>query len=112
MNPTDPRRGTPLARRGCQRFCLAFVLLGTGGENWRRGQNRTIQWTSSGVAGNVRIDLARDGTNYTERLAGSTVNDSVDRWTVTGPPTNSARIRFCTVDLSVSDAGDGVFRVR
>lgn len=83
-----------------------------GRENWRVGQNRTIQWTSTGVAGNVRIDLARDGTSYTEQIAGSTVNDGVDLWSVTGPATTSARIRVCTTDLAVCDASDGVFRIR
>ena len=83
-----------------------------GGENWRHGQNRTIQWTSAGVAGSVRIDLARDGANYTETIAASTVNDGVDVWTVTGPATTSARIRVCTVDLSICDASNAMFRIR
>jgi Calx-beta domain len=83
-----------------------------GGENWRRGQSRTIQWTSTGVTGSVRIDLARDGVNYTETIAGSTANDGVDRWTVTGPATNTARIRVCTVDLAVCDASNAAFRIR
>jgi hypothetical protein len=30
------------------------------------------------VVGNVRIDLARDGANYMETMAASTVNDGVD----------------------------------
>ena len=88
------------------------VVSPNGGENWRRGQTRTIQWTSAGVTGSVRIDLARDGTNYTETIAGNTVNDGVDRWTVTLPATTSARIRVCTVDLSVCDTSNGVFRIR
>ena len=88
------------------------VLSPNGRENWKIGQSKQIQWTSSGVAGSVRIDLARDGTNFTEQLAGSTTNDGVDLWAVTGPATTSARIRVCTVDLTVCDASDGVFRIR
>jgi hypothetical protein len=88
------------------------VLSPNGRENWKIGQSKQIQWTSTGVAGSVRIDLARDGTNFTEQLAGSTTNDGVDLWAVTGPATNSARIRVCTVDLTVCDASDGVFRIR
>jgi len=88
------------------------VLSPNGGENWRHGQTKTIQWTASGAVGNVRIDLARDGTNYTETIAADTVNDGVDRWTVTGPATTPAKIRVCTVDLGVCDASNGVFRIR
>jgi hypothetical protein len=88
------------------------VVSPNGGENWRRGQTRTIQWTATGVTGSVRIDLARDGVNYTETIAGNTVNDGVDRWTVTGPATSSARIRVCTVDLAVCDASNGLFKIR
>jgi hypothetical protein len=88
------------------------VVSPNGGENWRSGQKRTIQWTSSGVTGPVRIDLARDGVNYTETIAASTTNDGVDRWTVTGPATSTARIRVCTVNLAVCDGSNGVFRIR
>jgi hypothetical protein len=88
------------------------VLSPNGGENWRHGQTKTIQWTASGAVGNVRIDLARDGTNYTETIAADTVNDGVHRWPVTGPATTTAKIRVCTVDLGVCDATNGVFRIR
>jgi hypothetical protein len=88
------------------------VLDPNGGENWRAGQARNIQWRSAGVPGSVRIDLARDGVHFTETIAGATTNDGVDRWTVTGPATSTARIRVCTIDLTVCDASDGVFRIR
>jgi len=88
------------------------VLDPNGGENWREGQSRNIQWTSSGVVGNVRIDLARDGVNFTETIAGATANDGVDRWKVTGPATTSARIRVCTTDLAVCDTSNATFRIR
>ena len=88
------------------------VLNPDGGENWKSGQARNIQWSSVGVVGSVRIDLARDGVNFTESIAGATSNDGVDRWTVTGPATSSARIRVCTVDLTVCDASNGVFKIR
>jgi hypothetical protein len=88
------------------------VVSPNGGENWRHGQRRTIQWSSVGVPGNVRIDLARDGTNYSESIAASTGNDGVDTWTVSGPPTNTARIRVCTVDLGVCDTSNATFKIR
>jgi hypothetical protein len=89
-----------------------MVLNPDGGENWRAGQTRNIQWSSVGVVGSVRIDLARDGVNFSDSIAGATANDGVDRWTVTGPATSSARIRVCTVDLTVCDASNGVFKIR
>ena len=87
------------------------VVNPNGRENWKIGQSRQIQWTSSGVTGAVRIDLARNGTNFTEAIAASTVNDGVDVWSVTGPATTNARIRICTTDLTVCHASDGVFRI-
>jgi hypothetical protein len=60
----------------------------------------------------ARAHRSRDGVNYTETIAASTTNDGVDRWTVTGPATSTARIRVCTVNLAVCDGSNGVFRIR
>ena len=68
--------------------------------------------TSAGMTGDVRIELARDGVSFTESIAGATANDGVDRWTITGPATGSARIRVCTTDLAVCDSSNGTFRIR
>jgi hypothetical protein len=34
-----------------------------GGENWTHGTTKTITWTSSGLTGNVKLDLYRNGTD-------------------------------------------------
>lgn len=74
------------------------VKLGipNGGETWPIGSIRRIEWTST-VAGNVRIDLSRDGGGSWTTLFPDLLNDGAHNWTVTGPATSQARVRACTV---------------
>jgi len=38
------------------------VLAPNGGESWRRGENRVITWSASGISGNVTIELLQGET--------------------------------------------------
>ena len=38
------------------------VLAPNGGETWRRGENRVITWSASGISGNVTIELLQGET--------------------------------------------------
>jgi hypothetical protein len=74
------------------------VTSPAGGESWPVGSSQTIQWNSSLVSGNVKMELSRNGgTTYTEVLAASTSNDGSESWTVSGPATTQARIRVSSV---------------
>lgn len=87
------------------------VTAPNGGETWPIGSTQTIQWTSTGVNGDVKIELSRDGgTTWTETLFASTPNDESEAWPVTGLVTPQARIRISSVSApSISDVSDGNF---
>jgi uncharacterized repeat protein (TIGR01451 family)/uncharacterized repeat protein (TIGR02543 family) len=86
------------------------VTSPNGGEHWNTGSIRTITWTSSGVTGNVRIDISRDGGSSWSVIITNTANDGSLSWTVAGPATTQARIRVSsTSDGSVWDMSNGNF---
>ncbi len=55
------------------------VLSPNGGEAWRINRKYRIAWTSSGVKGNVRIELSRNGGSW-QTLFASTANDGAVDW--------------------------------
>jgi len=89
------------------------VLSPNGGETWPIGTTQAIQWSSTGITGNVRIELSRNGgVTYNEVLAASTANDGSENWTVTGPATSQARIRISSLsNPGVVDASNANFTV-
>jgi uncharacterized repeat protein (TIGR01451 family) len=89
------------------------VLKPNGGESWKINSSKTIQWTSSGVSGNVRIELSRNGGTSWETLFAGTPNDGSQSWKVTGTATTTARIKVTSVnDPSASDVSNGDFVIR
>ena len=89
------------------------LTVPNGGEIWPIGATRTIRWNSSGVSGNVRIQLSRNGGASWTTLFSSTANDGVQNWTVTGPATTQTRLRVNSVNVpSVADASNGNFTLR
>jgi hypothetical protein len=59
------------------------VTSPNGREVWDIGSVQTIRWTSTGITGNVRIDLSRDGGSTWTTIISSTPNDGSEQWTVT-----------------------------
>ncbi len=89
------------------------VLSPNGGETWQSPSNKVIQWTSSGVIGNMEIALSRDGGGTWEILFANTPNDGSERWRVTRPAATGARIRVRNVnDPRIEDSSDGNFTIR
>jgi hypothetical protein len=85
------------------------VRTPNGGQVWPVGGTRRIEWTSS-VPGNVRIDVSRDAGASWTRIFTSLANDGAQNWVVTGPTTNRARIRVCSVEEPAScDTSDENF---
>ncbi|MFN3649488.1 MAG: proprotein convertase P-domain-containing protein [Armatimonadota bacterium] len=80
----------------------AEVLIGTP---------LTISWTSSGVTGNVRIELTRDGGATWETLAADTENDGVELWSVSGEPSAQAFIRITPLDRQDVAGTSGEFAI-
>jgi hypothetical protein len=88
------------------------VVVPNGGENWPVGSVQTIQWTSNGVSGNVKVRLSRDGGATYTNLASNTANDGSFQWTVTGPATTQARIEVQSrSNSSIRDASNANFTI-
>ncbi len=63
-----------------------------------RNISRTINWSSDGVGGNVRIELSRDESTNWETLIDSTPNDGSAVINIYGRPTRRARLRVVSLD--------------
>ena len=89
------------------------VTVPNGGEAWTIGTAQSIQWKSSWVGGNVKVELSRNGGRSWKTIITSTPNDGAQNWTVASPATTSAQIRVSNVsDSSVADTSDGNFNIR
>jgi hypothetical protein len=60
---------------------------------WGVGSTQIITWTSSGVTGNVKIDISRDAGQSWSNIANNIPNIGSYSWTVTGSATAWAKIR-------------------
>jgi hypothetical protein len=89
------------------------VTSPNGGETWHPMVSYSITWTSSGISGNVKIEISRDGGASWQTLDPSTPNDGVLRWRVTRPFTALARIRVTSISLPfIADTSDGNFNIQ
>lgn len=85
------------------------VVSPNGGENWKIGSTRLIQWSSNGVTTNVNIEILRNGSYTT--LFSNVSNSGSRSWTVTGGRSQQCRIRISTVDGSVVDSSNNFFKI-
>ncbi len=89
------------------------MTLPDGGEVWEVGSTQTIQWGSTDLTGNVRIELSRNGgVSYAEILFSSIPDDGSETWVVDVHPTGSARIRVTALGApGVADASEADFSI-
>ncbi len=87
------------------------IVAPNGNDSWPIGNIENIRWGSSGITGNVRIELSRDGGATYEVLFDSVANTGAQPWVVTGPPTVQAIIRITSLEDSVSDVSDFPFSI-
>ncbi|MCX5977868.1 MAG: hypothetical protein NTV33_13890, partial [Coprothermobacterota bacterium] len=86
------------------------VLNPSGWENLMIGGSHVIQWRSTGVSGNVKIELNREypGGPW-ETLFSDVPNNGSRLWTVAGPTSGHARVRIASInnpshcDISADD---------
>ncbi len=98
-------------------FFLATILIPTisfaasitvtypgGGEVLTSGQNYTVTWTSSNVAGNIKVEVYKGGSMF-RQLAANDPNDGNLSFTPDGsfPDGSDYRIAVASLDGSVSD---------
>jgi hypothetical protein len=84
-----------------------------GGETFYVGDSALVIWSSVNITGSVRIDLKRTYPSATwETIAVSTPNSSSYAWNVTGPVSNTARVRIFNLSQpSIGDTSDNHFRI-
>lgn len=89
------------------------VISPVGGEELRVGKSATLKWASSGVSGQVRLELSRNGGSTWETLFAATENDGTEQWNpVTGPDTSNALFRVTSLNNSaVTAQSAGAFSV-
>ena len=85
---------------------------------WAVGTTQAIRWNHNlGTLESMRIEIARDGVNYSETVLASVVNSgstsSTYNWVVTGPVTSTARIRVTWLDnTAITDISNVTFRIQ
>ena len=87
------------------------VMAPNGGDSWPIGNVETIFWGSSGIFGNVRIEISRDDGATYQVLFDSVANTGNQTWVVTGPPTSQALIRITSLEDSVSSVSEYPFTI-
>jgi parallel beta-helix repeat protein len=83
------------------------------GEDWKIGSTETIEWASSGVTGNVKIELGLPtgcGTSWVI-ITSSTSNTGSYDWTVEEPAQNNCTIRITSVDIPEISDESGSFDI-
>lgn len=68
------------------------------GEQIPRHISRTITWSSENLAGNVRIEISRDGGATYTTLIADTPNDGAEIINIYGKATRQARLRIVSID--------------
>lgn len=103
-------------------FTLATPTISVTAPNtnvlWAIGSAQSIKWSHNlGILESVKIELARDGVNYTELITPSAINSAntsgTFTWVVTGPATTTAKARVTSVSNgAVTDTGNVNFRIQ
>jgi Zn-dependent metalloprotease len=88
------------------------VTSPNGGEEWLGGSTHNITWTSTGTLTDVKIYYTLDNKSWT-LLTASTPNDGSYSWTlpVVSKTKRKCKVRIMSLDESVSDESDGVFKI-
>jgi hypothetical protein len=100
----------PFAISGAAPSASLSVTSPNGGETWHTGIAYEVRWTSSGISGNVTIQLKKGGAvvkSWTAENTGSSY------WNCSGVPDgNDYKIRVANADGSVSDESDRNFTIQ
>ncbi len=88
------------------------VTKPNGGELWDIGTEQAITWFSQDIETSVIIELTRDNGGSYEILAENVENSGAWTWTVTGPATDSAKVRIQATDESDMDVSDTMFSIK
>jgi hypothetical protein len=88
------------------------VISPNGGESWDTGTTHSINWTSTGNVGNVKIELSTDNGGTWSTIVSSTANDGIYSWTISANPSTQCMVRITDIsDTGVFDDSDNVFSI-
>lgn len=89
------------------------VLSPIDGDVWVYGTTHAITWTSSGVTGNVKIQVSRNGGNTWRTIIPSkAVGLGTADWVINQPSSTSSKIKVISITSpSVFGVSGGLFRV-
>jgi uncharacterized repeat protein (TIGR01451 family) len=83
-----------------------------GGESWEIGTQHAIQWSSTNLEGNVRLEYSTDGFSSSQQIAASTANDGVFSWAIPDQPSSNVRVRVSSVITpSINDVSNAPFTI-
>ena len=88
------------------------VITPNGDDQFPIGTLQTIRWASTGITGDVKIEISRDGgSTFQTIFSDQPANGFVD-WSVSGPETYQAIIKITSInDSSISDVSDYPFTI-
>jgi hypothetical protein len=92
-----------------------FIIAPFGGEKWKIGKRKSIQWSSVGDPGpNVKLELFRQGDSVLT-IAPTTPNDGLFKWKIPNSitPGNGYKVRVTsTADTTIKDTSPFPFRIK
>ncbi len=107
-----------LVLAGLARAGTLTLVKPNGGETWAPGSDRLVLWTATGISGNIKLILYRNGARLGRIAAGLSANAGSCAW-ITGqyeggmaPEGDGYTIRVQTVDDSLTDSSDAPFSIR
>jgi hypothetical protein len=84
-----------------------------GGETWTAGASKTIQWSTSGSVGNVKIRYSVNNGSSWSTVTSSTSNDGSYTWTVANNVSTQCRVKISEAsDGDPTDASNAVFTIQ
>jgi ELWxxDGT repeat protein len=89
------------------------VTSPNGGETWKRGENKTIQWSSTGTVGNVTVEYSTAGTSGTFVAIATNINNTGSyTWNVPDVASNQCVVRVSSHQYNVSDTSNSTFSIQ
>lgn len=88
------------------------LLTPNGSEAWEVGSQQQIQWSSTRLAGDVRLEYSDDGFASANVITSSTPNDGAYTWTVPNALSDSVLLRVSSgLTAAISDTSDAPFTI-
>ncbi|MCX7681963.1 MAG: DUF362 domain-containing protein [Anaerolineae bacterium] len=88
------------------------LLAPNGGERWIAGSLQEIRWTSTNLAGGVRLEYSTDGFSSAHEIAAETPNNGTFTWSVPYDYSANVAVRVSAViSPAISDTSDAPFAI-